>query len=100
MVEAGYFRARLSEASAHLHCRVCVLTIYISQDPYLKVVADGADVAVISIGYRLAPENPFPQGPQDCFDAAEWLVDNAQSQLGAELKFIGGEVSKHQPGAC
>ena len=47
---------------------------------------------MISIGYRLAPEHPYPQGPEDCFDAAEWLVDRAEAEFGAPLKFIGGEV--------
>ncbi|MCJ1249338.1 hypothetical protein MMC30_006561 [Trapelia coarctata] len=60
-------------------------------DPLLKFIADAANLAVISIGYRLAPEHPFPQGPEDCFDAAMWLVDHAEAELGAPLKFIGGE---------
>ncbi len=59
----------------------------------LNTIADGAGVAVVSVGYRLAPEHPFPKGPEDCFDAAEWLVDNAKAEFGAELKFLGGEVS-------
>jgi len=59
----------------------------------LMDIAAGANVAVVSVGYRLAPENPFPKGPEDCFDAAEWLVEHAKAEFGAELKFIGGEVS-------
>lgn len=64
-----------------------------SQDPYLKTLATAQNLAVISIGYRLAPEHPYPQGPEDCYDASEWLVDNAESHFGAPLKFAGGEVS-------
>ena len=63
-----------------------------SQDPLLKAIADGANIAVMSVGYRLAPEHPFPKGPQDCFDAAEWLVDHGQAHFGVPLKFLGGEV--------
>jgi len=34
-------------------------------DPTLAELADGGDVMVFSIGYRLAPENPYPSGPED-----------------------------------
>jgi len=64
-----------------------------SQDYYLKFMADNADMVVISVGYRLAPEHPFPQGPEDCYDVAEYLVQNGKSQYGGDLAFMGGEVS-------
>lgn len=47
---------------------------------------------MVSVGYRLAPENPFPAGPNDCYDAAEYLVDNGPEKFGGELMFTGGEV--------
>ena len=62
-----------------------------SQDRLLQTYAN-AGLAVVSIAYRLAPEYPFPQGPEDCFDAAEWLVDNAEARFGKPLKAAGGEV--------
>ena len=68
-----------------------------SQDPLTKSIADGANLAVISVGYRLAPEHPFPQGPEDCYDVAEWLVDNSEAKFGAPLKFVGGEVCQKPP---
>lgn len=77
-----------------------MLTISKSQDSFLKAIADGANLAVISVGYRLSPEHSYPKPVHDCFDAAEWLVDNGQAHFGAGLKFIGGDVSKPQHEAC
>lgn len=69
-----------------------LLTYGVSQDSLLQNIANVANVAVVSIGYRLAPEFPFPKGPEDCFDAAEWLIEHAQSKFGARFQFLGGEV--------
>lgn len=50
-------------------------------------------MTVISVGYRLAPEDPYPAGRHDCFDAAEYLVDHAEEEYGAKLLVIGGDSS-------
>lgn len=62
-----------------------------SQDGYLKFLADNLSVNAISVGYRLAPEDPFPAGPEDCVDAAEYLLEHGEKH-GGKLFFIGGEV--------
>ena len=56
-------------------------------------MADHGELTVFSVGYRLAPEDPWPAGVNDCYDAAEWLVDNGEKEFGAPLAFSGGEVS-------
>lgn len=63
-----------------------------SQDPYLKYMADAYGLTIWSVGYRLAPEDPWPACAHDCYDAAEWLVDNAKREYGGPLLFAGGEV--------
>ena len=48
-------------------------------------------VAVVSVDYRLAPEHPYPAGPDDCEAAACWLVDHGTEELGSDRLLIGGE---------
>jgi acetyl esterase len=54
-------------------------------------IADTSDVAVVSVDYRLAPENPYPAAPDDCETAALWLAKQARAEFGTETLLIGGE---------
>ncbi|KAF2181809.1 alpha/beta-hydrolase [Zopfia rhizophila CBS 207.26] len=75
----------------HIHGGGWVLQSEAYQDPYLKYMADHFGLTVFSIGYRLAPEDPWPAGANDCYDAAEWLIKNGKEKFGSELSFTGGE---------
>jgi hypothetical protein len=48
-------------------------------------MADHWQLTVVSIGYRLAPEDPWPAGAEDCYDAAEYLIKNGPKEFGGEL---------------
>ncbi|KAI9754389.1 MAG: hypothetical protein M4579_004727 [Chaenotheca gracillima] len=40
-------------------------------------VVQSLDAVVISVGYRLAPEHPFPTAVEDGVDALSWVLENA-----------------------
>ena len=42
-----------------------------------KAISDKANAILISIDYRLAPENQFPKGLIDCFDVIKWVYNNS-----------------------
>lgn len=59
-------------------------------------LARSAQVVVVSPEYRLAPEHPFPAGPDDTEAVAGWLVENAKSRLGSDrLAILGGSAGSH-----
>ena len=61
------------------------------QDPRLERLADATGQAVVSVGYRLAPEHPYPAGPDDCEAAALSILETAESRFGASRITMGGE---------
>jgi len=61
------------------------------QDPMLERIADNTGQAVVAVEYRLAPEHPYPAGPDDCEAAAAWLVRNGKKEFGTDALTIGGE---------
>ena len=75
----------------HIHGGGWVLGGAHHHDPMLERLADATRLTVVSTYYRLAPENPYPAGPDDCEAAALWLHENALRGLGAEPVAIGGE---------
>jgi acetyl esterase/lipase len=77
-------------AYLHLHGGGHVLGAADQQDRLLERIADEARLTAISVEYRLAPENPYPAGPDDCEAAALWVHDNLRD-FGGEALAIGGE---------
>lgn len=60
------------------------------EDANNQLLADTANVAVVAIDYRLAPEDPFPAGPDDCFATVCWLLEQAAAEWGTDRLVIGG----------
>ena len=75
----------------HIHGGGWVLGGADMQDPMLERLADATGLAVVSVEYRLAPEHPYPAGPDDCEAAAAWLTHNAKAEFGSDALTVGGE---------
>jgi acetyl esterase len=54
-----------------------------SHDQTCRVLASRSGALVLSIGYRLAPEHPFPAGLEDAVSATRWAAEHAAA-LGAD----------------
>ena len=80
-------------AFLHLHGGGWTLGENDMQDLRLQRLARDTGLTVVSVGYRLAPEHPYPAGPDDCEAAALWLLgDEAKHALGGpDPLAIGGD---------
>ncbi|MCE3552732.1 alpha/beta hydrolase [Pseudonocardia sp. RS11V-5] len=58
------------------------------EDGRAQEIAAEADVVVVSVEYRLAPEHPFPAGLDDCYLALCWFAAHAP-ELGVDPRRIG-----------
>ena len=76
----------------HIHGGGWTLGAADEQDQRLWDLAQATGLVAVSIDYRLAPEHPYPSGPDDCEDAALWLVERAAGDLDVPPRLaIGGE---------
>lgn len=55
-----------------------------------QAMADTHQIAVVSAQYRLAPEHPWPAGPDDCEAAALWVLGPGRDEFGSVPLLIGG----------
>jgi acetyl esterase len=76
----------------HIHGGGWVLGGCDEQDLRLWAMVEATGLTAISVEYRLSPEHPYPAAPDDCEDAALWLLERGLDELGAPARIaIGGE---------
>lgn len=58
----------------------------------IKLIVEKTDILAFSVDYRLAPENPYPTGHEDCYSALKWIYNNAVN-LGGDNNniFVAGD---------
>jgi len=67
-------------------------------DAVCRQMATMAGVVVVSVDYRMAPENPYPAAVTDAYDATRWAADNmaalnGNGKLGVIGESAGGNLS-------
>ena len=61
-------------------------------DNMARFICKRAGMAVLSVDYRLAPEQPFPAALEDCFTAVQWAVDHsAELNSDPHRLLVGGD---------
>ena len=72
------------------------------QDRRLQRLARDTGMTVVSVEYRLAPEHPYPAGPDDCEAAALWLLsEEGRDAVQAPGPLaIGGDSAGGHLAAC
>ena len=74
-------------------------------DTYTHVCANMAKQTghtVISVNYRLAPENPFPAGLEDCYYVTQRILSNPQivNCKNEDITIIGDSAGGNLRGGC
>ncbi|MBB5870026.1 acetyl esterase [Allocatelliglobosispora scoriae] len=72
----------------YLHGGGFVMCDLDTHDNACRAVAAGLPAIVVSVDYRLAPEHPFPAGPDDAYAATCWVADQAASWGGDPARLI------------
>jgi acetyl esterase len=57
-------------------------------DTPLRSVANRCECIVVSVAYRLAPENKYPAAPEDAYAATKWVAEHG-SEIGGDPHRIG-----------
>lgn len=63
-----------------------------THDTPLRAVANRCGCIVVSVAYRLAPQNTFPAAPNDAYAATKWISEHA-AEIGGDARrlAVGGD---------
>ncbi len=75
----------------HFHAGGLTMGVPAMADASNSLLARACGIAVVSVGYRLAPQHPHPAAVEDGEAAALWLLEQAPARFGTERVLIGGD---------
>ncbi|MCT2591041.1 alpha/beta hydrolase [Streptomyces sp. N2-109] len=95
-VPVRIYRPRLAQgAIVWLHGGGGVMGDVDTEHPWAARLADSSGAVVVSVGYRLAPENRFPAAQDDAYAVLNWTAEHA-AELGIDSERIA--VGGHSAG--
>ena len=62
---------------------------------YLRDIVNQVNIPLIGFDYAAAPEHPYPEGLNDCFQGYMWILENCEKELGfkPEKIILAGDSS-------
>jgi epsilon-lactone hydrolase len=89
-VSCEWFAPRVDEQRIvlYLHGGGFMVHLPLAYRVFARLMADTLGARVLLPEYRLAPEHPFPAGPDDCLDAYRWLLSQG---IDAKRVVIAGD---------
>jgi acetyl esterase/lipase len=89
-----YRPQRAQGAIVWLHGGGFVMGDLETEHPWAVRVADDSSATLISVGYRRAPEHPFPAAPDDCYAALCWVAEHApELDIDPDRIAVGGHAA-------
>ena len=62
-----------------------------THDQTCRRICRGADVVVVSVDYRLAPEHPWPAAVDDALASVRWVAEHRADLGGNDVLAVGGD---------
>jgi acetyl esterase len=79
-------------ALVYYHGGGCVIGDLDTHDVVCRELSNLSHIAVFSVDYRLAPEQPFPAAADDCLSATQWIERNAvKLKIDPKKIAVGGD---------
>ena len=70
-------------------------TGFFFHENYLREICNKINIPILGINYVGAPEHPYPEGINDCYQAYMWILDHCEEELGfkPEKIILSGDSS-------